>query len=205
MKIILIVGPSGAGKDSLLKICRQAFYDCQDILFLPRYVTRMPDDNEQNYFVDQAGFNMLKNNGFFFIDWQAHGNSYGIILDPLMKKDRHAVIISVSRTVIDAFEKVFDDVSTIFITAPDDVLRDRLADRNRESGEARDSRLARANLQPEARNLFCFENAGMLEETAPKFIELMANILSLNIPGQAHEESDMPPETKGNALDCRET
>jgi ribose 1,5-bisphosphokinase len=189
MKIILIVGPSGAGKDSLLRTCREAFANRQDILFVPRYVTRMPDDNEQNYYIDQSAFNTLKHNGFFFIDWQAHGNSYAISLDPLRQKDKQAVVISVSRTVIVAFEKVFDDVETIAISAPESVLHKRLTDRGRESAQARDSRLARVGLEPIATRLYHFENIGPLEQTAPKFIEFMENILSSSSPSGNNEEA----------------
>ncbi len=180
MKIVLIVGPSGAGKDSLLQAGKQAFAHRQDILFIPRYVTRMPDGNEQNYYVDQSAFLTLKQNGFFFIDWQAHGNLYGISLDPLLKKDKHAVIISVSRTVVPNFEQVFDDVETIVVSAPDAVLRKRLEARGRESAPAMNTRLARMDLEVMATRLTCFNNDGPLEQMASKFVEVLENIL----PGQ---------------------
>ncbi len=190
MKIILIVGPSGAGKDSLLKAGRQVLAERDDLLFVPRYVTRMPDDNEQNYYVDSLAFAMLKQNGFFFIDWQAHGNFYGISLEPLLKKDGRAVIISVSRTVIAAFEKVFDDVDTIAVSAPEPVLRQRLADRRREPQAFRDSRLARADLEVRAARLHPFDNDGPLEDTAPRFVRLLQHILSAPPGSQSAGEID---------------
>ncbi len=198
MKIILIVGPSGAGKDSLLSACRQALADRPGILFISRYVTRMPDDNEQNYYIDQSAFNTLKSSGFFFIDWQAHGNSYGISLDPLLQKDKRAVIISVSRTVISAFEKAFNDVETISISAPESVLSRRLADRARESGPARDSRLARKDLKVIATRLFHFNNDSPLEQTAPRFIELIERVLSSPSPSRNNEEADLAGSRNGN-------
>ncbi len=196
MKIILIVGPSGAGKDSLLKICKQSFSSRDDILFVPRYVTRMPDDNERNYYVDESAFNTLKQNGFFFIDWRAHGNLYGIGLDPLFKKDTHAVIISVSRTVVDAFETVFRDVDTLVVSAPDTVLKKRLVNRDRESAEARHGRLARSGLETRARSHFCFNNDGPLEEMASRFIQLMETILSSPSSDSADGEGDLLPSGK---------
>jgi phosphonate metabolism protein PhnN/1,5-bisphosphokinase (PRPP-forming) len=200
MKIILIVGPSGAGKDSLLSLCQKAFAGRDGILFIPRYVTRMPDDNERNYYLDQSAFNTLKQSGFFFIDWQAHGNCYGIGLDPLLRKDKQAVIISVSRTVIGTFEQFFDDVETIFISAPESVLSKRLARRARESGPARDSRLARKDLQVIAGRISSFNNDGPLEQTAPRFIELMEHILSSPSPYPCHEKSEAAPGTSANGM-----
>lgn len=186
MKIILIAGPSGAGKDSLLRECARNLTHRRDILFMPRYVTRMPDASEHNYYIDRTAFEILKQNGFFFIDWEAHGHLYGIGLEQLLKKDLAAVIISVSRTVIPAFEQVFNNVDTILVTAPETVLRKRLEDRGRESAGARDSRLARFDLATIAARLIRFSNDSPLEKTSVRFTELMTSLLPA-APGSSQQ------------------
>lgn len=55
-KIVLIVGASGVGKDSLLKIIKSKI----DANFVKRYITRIPDENESNYFIDEEAFTILK-------------------------------------------------------------------------------------------------------------------------------------------------
>lgn len=47
-KIILIVGASGVGKDSLIKEAKKELKE--EFNFIRRYITRKPDKNEKNYF-----------------------------------------------------------------------------------------------------------------------------------------------------------
>jgi ribose 1,5-bisphosphokinase len=203
LKIILIVGPSGAGKDSLLQRCRLALADRHDISFIPRYVTRIPDINEQNYYIDQRAFSTLKQNGFFFVDWQAHGNFYGVSVEPLLEKGKRTAIISVSRSVIPTFEMVFDDVHTLLITAPSVLLRARLERRGRESIAGMNSRFTRMELEVSARRLAVFDNGGSLDETTPLFLKLVEKIIISSDSSQQMEKSKVisqAPDNEGMLL-----
>ncbi len=64
-KIVLIVGPSGVGKDTLLKEVKKVL---TSVNFVDRYITRKPDENESNYYLDEYSFEILKNNGFFYFN-----------------------------------------------------------------------------------------------------------------------------------------
>lgn len=68
MHCILIVGASGAGKDSLLKAAKAYFTQCGDkkskVHFIPRYIDRIPDQNEANFYIDTQSFEILQD---FFI------------------------------------------------------------------------------------------------------------------------------------------
>ena len=197
LKIILVVGPSGAGKDSLLLRCRQALADRRDIIFVPRYVTRKPDSNEQKYYVDQRAFSALKLNGFFFVHWQAYGNSYGIGVDPLLEEEKTAAIISVSRTVIPIFEMAFNDVQTLLITAPNTMLHERLEKRGRESATDMSSRFIRMGMEVSARKLSVFDNSGSLDKTAPVFIKLVEKLIASPCSSRKVEKSRGLPHGLG--------
>ncbi len=168
-KIVLIVGASGVGKDSLLKIIKSRI----DANFVKRYITRIPDENESNYFIDEEAFSILKNNNYFVSSWYAHGNSYAIAHNQIKNGLN---IISISRNAIKDFEKIFQDVITINITVPKETLRERLKKRGRETFEEIENRLNRSSIEIYAKDLVEFENLNDLETSSKKLIEILKNI-----------------------------
>jgi len=179
VNIVLIVGASGTGKDTLLRTAGHTFAERADVLFLQRYITRPSDANENNYFLDQSAFNVLQANNFFISHWQAHGNSYGIAENHIdqVPEDGQAVI-SVSRTAIADFESKYSRVFTIQIQADLETLQQRLRNRNREDSKAIEQRLARAGFTVPARHLILFDNSRDLRQTAPGFIQLLESLLT---------------------------
>ncbi|MFK2821619.1 hypothetical protein [Arcobacter sp. YIC-80] len=172
-KIVLIVGPSGVGKDTLLKGARKILKN--EINFVRRYITRKPDKNEKNYFLDEFAFEILKHNSFFASSWNAHGNYYAIAKNSIKNKVN---IISVSRAKISDFEKQYDKVYTINITVPKEELRNRLLLRKRESLEQIEKRLNRSYPKIEAENLIEFDNSKNIEVSIKDFVELIKKIAS---------------------------
>lgn len=172
-KIVLIVGPSGVGKDTLLKGARKILKN--EINFVRRYITRKPDKNEKNYFLDEFAFEILKHNSFFASSWNAHGNYYAIAKNSIKNKVN---IISVSRAKISDFEKQYDKVYTINITVPKEELRNRLLLRKRESLEQIEKRLNRSYPKIEAENLIQFDNSKNIEVSIKDFVELIKKIAS---------------------------
>lgn len=171
-KIVLIVGPSGVGKDTLLKAVKKEFED--KVNFVRRYISRMPDKNEDNFFIEASAFSILQTNNFFISSWLAHGNSYGISKTAIKKGVN---IISISRSKIKDFETSFENVFTINITVSKEVLRMRLENRARESEEEIEKRLNRTYEKIEARNLIEFDNSLSKEESTVKFISLIEEII----------------------------
>lgn len=169
-KLILIVGPSGVGKDTLLKKIRNKI----EAYFVSRHITRAPDDSEQNYFVTPKEFLKLKEQGFFVATWNAHSFDYGIAKDELQDG---ANIISVSRSSVGDFEKMFDDVVTINITAPKEICNQRLHQRNRENENDIKERLLNSSKPICAKNLIQFSNDLPLELSTLKFLELIKGLL----------------------------
>lgn len=138
--IAAIVGPSGAGKDTLLAalIARHP-----QINLVRRVITR-PSMAGGEVFdgVTPDSFATRKARGDFVLDWQAHGLSYGIEaaqIDP-----QRITLFNGSRGALLRAKAVFPDLQVIVITAPDTVLAHRLALRGRETTAQIAARLDRA-------------------------------------------------------------
>jgi ribose 1,5-bisphosphokinase len=170
-KIILIVGPSGSGKDTLLKYAKEYFNE--KLNFVKRYITRESDINESNYYIDEYAFEILRHNCYFASSWNAHGNYYGI---PKRFIKSGLNIISVSRARIVDFENLYDEVYTINITIKKDQLEQRLLQRAREDKENIEERLSRTYENIIARNLIEFDNSSPIEESSKKFINILKEI-----------------------------
>lgn len=138
---VLVVGPSGAGKDTLLRLARAAIPDPR-LRFARRVVTRAETAAEAHDSLDEAGFLAAAADGAFCLDWQAHGLRYGI---PARYADAArggaVVVANVSRGVVAAARQALPGVTAVEITAPAAVLAARLAQRGREEDHA--ARLAR--------------------------------------------------------------
>lgn len=143
-KLVLVVGPSGAGKDTLLGLARTACADDPTIVFARRVVTREASSAEDNEQMSFEAFREAQAIGAFAIDWEAHGHAYG--LPRSIEDDVRAgrtVVANVSRTVISALRDAYANVVVVSITAPEDVLAERLAMRRRGSDRNIAQRLAR--------------------------------------------------------------
>ena len=78
--LVLVVGPSGAGKDTLLEAARQALADDPRFRFVRRVITRPADaGGEAHEAVTAEEFAARE----FALQWQAHGLSYGIPADAI--------------------------------------------------------------------------------------------------------------------------
>jgi ribose 1,5-bisphosphokinase len=133
-RLVLVVGPSGAGKDTLLKGARAACAYDPAVVFPRRVVTRPKSDAEDHDTMEAAAFERAASDGAFALWWHAHGNGYGIpsSIDRDIRAGR-TVVCNVSRTVVDAARERYGSVTVVEITAPEPVLQSRLASRQRGS------------------------------------------------------------------------
>ena len=141
--LILVVGPSGAGKDTLLDGAREAMAD-QPVRFVRRTITR-PEDagGEGHESVTEEAFLHRQNAGGFALSWQAHGLRYGIPADiSLDLANGGTVVANVSRAVLAEAAARFP-VAVIEVTAPPALLAARLAARGREDAADVARRLSR--------------------------------------------------------------
>ena len=152
-KLVLVVGPSGAGKDTLLELARAASAEDASIMFVRRVVTREASGAEDNEQVSAAAFRDAQARGAFAIHWEAHGHAYGLpcsIRDDI--RAGRTGVANVSRTVVPTLRQTFANVVVVSITAPADVLAARLAMRKRSSDGNIAARLTRAveDAEPDA-------------------------------------------------------
>lgn len=184
VKLLLITGPSGSGKDTLLRSLKQHLTESNkpdSTLFVRRYITRQPDSNEDNFFIEASAFHLLKKAGYFSSTWQAHENFYGIPAHIFynIKTETKVLICSISRSAIGDFEKMDHlETTTLLITAKREVLKKRLLNRGREAERMIETRLDRALLPVEAKKLTVFDNSGDLSRTRLEFIELFEELTS---------------------------
>lgn len=144
-RLVLVVGPSGAGKDTLIDIVRERCAGDARIVFPRRIVTREASIHEDNLVVTPQAFAAARARGAFALDWEAHGLGYGLprtILDDAA--DGRVVVVNGSRTVIAAARARFDLVTVVLVTAPPEILAARLAARGRLSDGELGARVRRS-------------------------------------------------------------
>lgn len=175
-RLVLVVGPSGAGKDTLLRLAQAACVDDHEIVFPRRVVTRASSADEENIAVSPDEFARAREHGDFAVHWDAHGHSYAL---PLEINDDiragRAVVVNVSRTVIAALRQNYANVVVVAITAPPDVLAQRLAARARHSDGNIADRLARSVENAVAHADVTILNAGSAEYHGRQLVRVIKN------------------------------
>lgn len=143
-RLVLVTGPSGAGKDSVIAAAKLHWKNNPRFVFPQRIVTRAPSRDEGHASMSASDFGAARANGVFAMHWNAHGLSYGI--PATIGIDITAgstVICNVSRSVVAAARERFGTVVCVEITAPEEILRARLIARGRESSTDITARLSR--------------------------------------------------------------
>lgn len=140
-RLVAVVGPSGAGKDTLMAMACRA---CPDIRAARRVITRPSDAGGEDFNgVSDAEFAQRLKAGEFALHWQAHSLGYGIPIREL--SGTGTVLFNASRAVLAEAVARFPDLTVLLVTAPASVLAARLAARARETAADQAQRLERAN------------------------------------------------------------
>tara|TARA_R110002110_G_scaffold138271_5_gene323916 strand:+ start:1235 stop:1807 length:573 start_codon:yes stop_codon:yes gene_type:complete len=176
-RLFLVVGPSGAGKDSLLEAARDHFRNDVETVFPRRVITRPAEaGGEVHDPVDHDTFAEQLRDGAFALHWVAHDLSYGVPATALddLEAGRN-VVVNVSRTVIDLARTRFRHVTVLSITADPVTLAARLEGRQRASDGDLAARLSRADLMlPSGPDVVSIDNSGLLEDAVMAFLDVLS-------------------------------
>jgi ribose 1,5-bisphosphokinase len=176
-RLILVVGPSGAGKDTLIGLARAACANDRSVVFVCRVVTREASSFEDNEQISPDAFRQARIRGDFAVHWEAHGHGYGLTraIDDELRSGR-TVVANVSRTVIDAVRRSYANVTVVSITAPPEILEQRLAARARNSDGQIEDRLNRAVADPVVVPDLTIVNVGDAQDHARELTRIIRGI-----------------------------
>lgn len=177
--LVLVVGPSGAGKDTLMDAARAELAGEHGVSFARRLITRpaMPGAEDHDS-CSEAEFAAAESRAEMALSWRAHGLCYGIPATELAAIAQGGVVIAnISRGSIAQAEQLAERVVVVNITAPDAVLARRLAARGRESESDIAARLARAApLRTQSAALIAIQNDRTVAEAAAEFVALLRGL-----------------------------
>ena len=106
--------------------------------------------------------------------WEAHGHRYALsrTIDDDIRAGR-TIVVNASRTVIAAMRRAYADVVVISITAPPDVLAERIAMRARSSDGMVENRLRRVVEDASAAPDVTIVNVGTAEYHARQLVRII--------------------------------
>lgn len=168
--LILVVGPSGAGKDTVLGLAHRELAGDPRFRFVRRVITRKTHTAREDHVeVTEAEFSSRD----FALQWRVHGLRYGLPSDIADAIARGVTVVAnVSRSVI-ADAALRFPTRVIQITAPPELLAERLAGRARETSSEIRQRLSRSVALPGGVPGDTVKNDATPAEAAAKFIALL--------------------------------
>ncbi len=180
-RLVLVVGPSGVGKDSVLRYAMAHFAGDARFVFPKRCVTRAVDVAAEDHdSLDGQAFDELAGHGAFALMWEAHGHKYGVRSDINTELELgRTVAVNVSRTIIAGVADRYQNAVVIEITADPSVREARLAARGREAADDIRQRTRREVATPvHSLPLHVVRNDGKISDAGDKFCKLLASLNS---------------------------
>ncbi len=188
-KLVYLMGPSGAGKDTLLSnvksLCLEKAPHLRPLHIATRYITRLSSHGSERHIpLHQEEFLSLLAQGFFVLNWQSHGYYYGICQDVNEAlAQNYLVVMNGSRNYLETAQQFYPDLVPVMITARPDVLASRLLARKRESAAEINSRL-RLNMlfENDDPNIYTIDNSDSLEVATQTFKNLLTQLRTISAP-----------------------
>jgi phosphonate metabolism protein PhnN/1,5-bisphosphokinase (PRPP-forming) len=173
--LVLVVGPSGAGKDALISYCRSRLAG-GDVVFARRAITRTAGDGSEDHdTIPEEEFRRRADAGDFSLSWRAHGLGYGVpasIEDDLAAGRK--VVVNVSRSIIEEARRRYRRLTIVSVTASPEILARRLRGRGRETQDDIARRLERAaSVDVAGPDVIRLDNSGPLEEAGEILLRVL--------------------------------
>jgi guanylate kinase len=137
VNLIVISGPSGSGKGTLINKCLQ---NNQSLTVAISATTRPPRENEVHgqdyYFLSDKQFDQYITEDKFVENCQVHQYRYGTLKEELVRlaSQNKVVLLEIDTKGAQEIKKSIDSAIFIFIAAPDlDILKNRLIERKTET------------------------------------------------------------------------
>lgn len=177
--LVLVVGPSGVGKDTLISGARQALDNDKRFSFVRRLVTEAAaPEAEDHDSLDAATFARMESAGRFALCWDAHNLRYALPLsvDTDMALGR-VVVANISRHVVEQARSKYPACSVVLVTAEISRRAERLMQRGRENREQITARLARESAPvPAGITPIVIDNSGSLAIGVTAFVMALRQI-----------------------------
>lgn len=141
-RLYFLVGPSGVGKDTLLKHLKMHQYSSKQPIVAHRYITRPVGEGNENH-IELAEFDYYrrKESDLFLFDWESNGYLYAVGREVRKwVKLGNDVIVNGSRRYLQTAREIYPSLIPIWMTVSEDVLRQRLLERG-ESEERIEERI----------------------------------------------------------------
>ncbi|WP_213662178.1 phosphonate metabolism protein/1,5-bisphosphokinase (PRPP-forming) PhnN [Stutzerimonas stutzeri] len=174
-RLIYLIGPSGAGKDSLLDAARAPLAE-RGVRIARRVITRSAEAvGEAAHSVSAEEFARMEAEQAFSLAWRANGLAYGIRaeIDAWLAAGED-VLVNGSRGYLPAARQRYPDLLAVLLTVEQDVLRERLLNRGRETPEQIEARLARnALFTGELDDYIRLDNSASLTSSVERLLQLL--------------------------------
>ncbi|OLU32716.1 phosphonate metabolism protein/1,5-bisphosphokinase (PRPP-forming) PhnN [Pseudomonas sp. PA15(2017)] len=181
-RLIYLMGPSGAGKDSVLQNL-QLHLEGRRFRVARRVTTRSAEAvGERAIAVSPSEFDERERAGDFAMVWRANGLAYGILkeIDKWLA-DGCQVIVNGSRGYLQEARRRYPDLLAVLLEVEPAILRSRLLSRGREDAAQIEARLARsadltgsALVQSDER-IVRLDNSGNLDNAVQRLLQLVAS------------------------------
>jgi phosphonate metabolism protein PhnN/1,5-bisphosphokinase (PRPP-forming) len=170
------VGPSGAGKDTLIRAAKAQLAGDPNFVFARRVITRdAVTALEDHDTIDLSGFEAARDRGDYALHWEAHGLCYGVPvgIDEAIASGR-TVVMNGSRRMIGDAQARYPRSMVALVTADPAVRAKRLAGRGRETEAEIAARLAHEGAPvPDGIETIRIDNSGDLDTAVAALIRAL--------------------------------